>query len=94
MIRFYAKRSAYTWKPTVWVHWLCAHSGYNVEKYANLYSHSSLPTERRHQGFKLDLRHAFQGWKVASPIVASSFLRCVVEQDALYLALHSFSVAK
>ena len=82
------------WKPTVWVHWMCAHSYYYIEKYANLFVYSSLPTERRHQGFKLDLRHAFQGWKIASPLIASRFLRSVVEQDALDLALHSLPSAK
>ena len=82
------------WKPTVWVHWTCAHSLYYAERHRNIYAFSSLPTERRHQTFKLDLRHAFQGWKLASPVVASRFLRCVVEQDALDLSLSTLPPAK
>ena len=83
------------WKPAVWVHWLCAHSVFFfIEQHANLYVFSSLPVERRHQGFKLDLRHAFQGWKIASPILAARFLRTVIEQDSLDLVLHDLPVAK
>ena len=79
--------TALAWKPTPWVHWLCAHSSFFVDLHLNIGSFSSLPTERRHQQFKLDLRHAFQGWKVASPITASRYLRTVVQQDSLDLAL-------
>ena len=82
------------WKPALWVHWVCAHSSYYIKQHSNLYVFSSLPTERRHQGFKLDLRHAFQGWKVASPIVAARFLRTVVENDALDLSMTALAGAK
>ena len=82
------------WKPALWVHWVCAHSPYYIRQHRNLYVFSSLPTERRHQGFKLDLRHAFQGWKVASPIVAARFLRTVVENDALDLSMTALAGAK
>ena len=78
---------ALNWKPTVWVHWMCAHSVDVLASNCNLYAFSSLPTERRHQAFKLDLRHAFQGWKIASPRMTPKYLKCVIEQDALHLAL-------
>ena len=58
---------ALTWKPTVWVHWVAVHSAAHLRMHGNLHIFSSIPTERRHQGFKRDLRHAFQGWKITRP---------------------------
>ena len=70
------------WKPTVWVHWVCAHSGWYMEEYRNLYMFSSVPTEQQHRRFKVDLRHACHAFKRTRPRQGASALRHV-------LALHS-----
>ena len=49
------------WKATVWVHWTVAHSGYFMARFRTLALFSSVPTEKRHQTFKKDMRHSFQG---------------------------------
>ena len=40
------------WKPTVWIHWMCAHSCFVLEKYKTIYGFTSIPVEYRHQKFK------------------------------------------
>jgi hypothetical protein len=75
------------WKVSIWVHWLCAHSGYFMGLYRHLYGFSSLPTERRHQHFKMDLRHAFHGWKLTNPLIGCKYLQHLVELDAMDLGL-------
>ena len=37
--------TALGWKPTVWLHWVCAHSGYYMATFRSLYTFSSIPTE-------------------------------------------------
>ena len=71
------------WAPTVWVHWVVAHSGYFLQLYHNLAQFSSVPTERRHQGFKRDLRYSFQGWKISQPSLSNKALAHVLSLDAL-----------
>lgn len=80
------------WKPTVWVHWVCAHSSFYVHSFRSIYSFTSIPTEHRHQKFKMDLRHAFEGWKFANPLVTSRWLTRVVNLDALDQGLHLLSL--
>jgi hypothetical protein len=74
---------AFKWKPSVWVHWMVAHSTFYVKLHKTIYLFSSVPTEHRHQLFKLDLRHSFQGWKLINPRCNERGLRHVVELDAL-----------
>ena len=54
----------------------------------SIYLFSSVPSEHRHQTFKLDLRHSFQGWKLVNPRCNERGLRHVVEMDALNQGLH------
>ena len=79
------------WKPAVWVHWVCAHSSFYVHTFRSIYSFTSIPIEYRHQKFKMDLRHAFEGWKFANPLVTSRWLTRVVNLDALDQGLHLLS---
>lgn len=71
------------WKPTVWVHWACAHSGFFVSMYKSLYAFSSIPTEHRHQKFKQDLRNTCQAWKFQAPLRCKGYLVRCLELDAL-----------
>ena len=74
---------ALQWRPTVWVHWVMAHSMCLLQTFRNLAVFSSMPSERRHQQFKRDLRHAFKGWQVVNPRVGTAALTHVLELDAL-----------
>ena len=78
---------AFKWKPSVWVHWMVAHSGYYIHKHRSLYFFSSIPCEHRHQGFKRDLRHCFQGWKLLRPSLSVKGVCHVVELDSIDQAL-------
>ena len=80
------------WKPTVWVHWVCAHSNFYVTSYRSLFDFSSIPTEKRHQTFKLDLKHAFEGWKFKNPSLTCRYLARVVNLDALDQGLRLLSL--
>ena len=74
---------ALQWRPTVWVHWVMAHSLCLLQMFRNLAVFSSMPSERRHQQFKRDLRHAFKGWQVVNPRMGTAALTHVLELDAL-----------
>ena len=74
---------AFKWKPSVWVHRMVAHSGYYNRKHCSLYYFSSIPCKHRHQGFKRDLRHCFQGWKLLRPSLRVKGVRHVVELDSI-----------
>ena len=52
------------WKPAVWLHWVCCHSTELARLYGNFFIFSTIPTERRHVSWKMDIRHSFQGWKL------------------------------
>ena len=71
------------WKPTVWVHWACAHSSFFVVTYKTIYAFSSIPTEHRHQKFKQDLRNTCQAWKFRDPLRCKGYLKRCLEMDAL-----------
>ena len=71
------------WKPTVWVHWACAHSGFFVTKYRTVFGFSSIPTEHRHQKFKQDLRNTCAAWKFRDPLRCKGYLKRCVKLDAL-----------
>ena len=79
------------WKPTVWLHWVCAHSTFYMSKYRSICSFTSIPTEHRHQSFKMDLRHAFEGWKFKNPHLTQRWLCRVVDLDALDQGLRLLS---
>ena len=80
------------WKPTVWVHWLCAHSSYYLEAHRSMYIFSSIPSEYRHQGFKRDLRFTFQGWRVKQPVLMAPSLRKTIHLDALDKGLQLLAI--
>ena len=71
------------WKPTVWVHWVCAHSNFFAATYQTLFAFSSIPTEHRHQRFKADLRNTCSAWKFRDPLRCKGFLKRCVDLDAL-----------
>ena len=71
------------WKPTVWVHWACAHSSMFLANYRTGYAFSSIPTEHRHQHFKQDLRNTCQAWKFRAPLRCKGYLKRCLELDAL-----------
>ena len=74
---------AFKWKPSVWVHWLVAHSNFYMKTHRSIYLFSSIPSEHKHQHFKRDVRHSFQGWKLTKPRVSVRGLQHVVELDGL-----------
>ena len=71
------------WKSTPWVHWICAHSNFFARKYGSIYLFSSIPTERKNQPFKRDLKNCFKGWSLRRPMFTRNGLRHVVNMDAL-----------
>lgn len=71
------------WKPTVWVHWTCAHACFFVGTYRTLFAFSSIPTEHRHQRFKQDLRNTCSAYKFQDPLRCKGFLKRCIELDAL-----------
>ena len=79
------------WKPSVWLHWVCAHSTFYMSTYRSISSFSSIPTEYRHQTFKMDLRHAFEGWKFKNPLLTQRWLCRVVDLDSLDQGLRILS---
>ena len=85
--RFTEAWRALSWKPTIWVHWVSAHSSFFMRHHLSLYLFSSIPTEKRHQNFKMDLRHCFQGWKLSRSYLHGRGLVHVVNLSALDLGL-------
>ena len=71
------------WKPTVWVHWAAAHSGFYMERYRSIYLFSNISTEVRNSGFKVELRNCFKGWSVRRPLLNRRGLKHVVNMHAL-----------
>ena len=79
------------WKASVWVHWVVCHSSFF--RYRNLYCFSSIPTERRHSLFKMDLRHCYLGYSMSRPHLARRGLLHVVNMHALDLGLELYTLA-
>ena len=75
------------WKPTLWVHWVCAHSGFVMGAYRTWYGFTSVPTEQRHKRFKRDLANTCQSWKYLNPGRCKGYLQRCIELDALDLGL-------
>ena len=80
------------WKPTVWVHWVCAHSLWFLQTYQTLYAFSSIPTEHRHQRFKLDLRNTCAAYKFKDPSRCKGYLQRCIQLDALDQGLRSLAL--
>ena len=74
---------ALTWKPTMWVHWVVCHSGFFMARHRSLFLFSSIPSEKKHQRFKRDIAHSFQGWKVTRPTLAGRAVAHAVALDAV-----------
>jgi hypothetical protein len=75
------------WRGTLWIHWATAHSHHLLKTWRTLYFFSSIPTERRHAPFKMDLRHCFHGWKLSRPAFSVRGLLCALHLDALDVGL-------
>ena len=71
------------WSFPVWVHLVVCHSGAHLQRWGNFIKFSSIPTEWRNKGFKMDIRHCFQGWKLSKPYVTRWGLRHALHLDAL-----------
>jgi hypothetical protein len=85
--RFVECWEGFAWKPTPWVHWVCAHSKAFMHTHLNWSVFSSIPTEHRHQKFKRDLRNTCQSHKFLNPDRCRGFLQRVIELDALDMGL-------
>ena len=85
---------AFQWRPTVWVHWVVCHSAFFMGQYHTLYTFSSLPSERKHQTFKRDVRHSFQGWRLSNPHLSCTALVHLLELDALDQGLRQHSAER
>jgi hypothetical protein len=85
--RFVECWQAFTWKPTPWVHWVCAHSKTFLSFHHSWSGFTSVPTEHRHQKFKRDLKNTCQSYKFLNPDRCKGYLQRVLELDALDLGL-------
>lgn len=75
------------WKPAHWCHWVLVHSVQVAKLWRNFSIFSSVPTERRHIEFKMDIRHCFQGYKLSKVALARRFAQHLLEMDALDMGL-------
>ena len=71
------------WQPAVWLHWVGVHSVAVATAWKNFYLFSSIPKERRHQEYKLDIRHSCQAWKRSSPHLSTRGLLHAHAMDCL-----------
>ena len=78
---------ALSWKGTVWVHWVIAHSAHLLSLHATISAFSSIPTEHKHKIFKVDVRHSFHGGRDRKRHLTSGGLEHVVNKHALDLGL-------
>ena len=78
----------------VWVHWCVCHSAPLLMKWHNLAKFSSIPTEWRNQGFKMDIRHCFQGFKLSKPYVTRWGLKHSLVFDALDWGIRTWYARK
>ena len=75
------------WKPAHWCHWVLVHSVQVAKLWRNFSIFSSIPTERRHIEFKMDIRHCFQGYKLSKAALTKRFAQHLLEMDALDMGL-------
>lgn len=71
------------WTVPTWVHWVIVHSTSVLRRWHNFVKFSSITSEYRNQGFKMDVRHCFQGWKLSRPYLTRWGLRNCLHLDAL-----------
>ena len=82
------------WKPAVWCHWVVVHSVQVAKLWGNFGIFSSIPTERRHVEFKLDMPHCFQGYKLSKVAMTRRFATHIHEMDVLDLDLRMWALKK
>ena len=82
------------WQPAVWLHWVCVHSVAVATAWKHFYLFSSIPTERRHQEYKLDIRHSCQAWKRSSPHLATRGLLHAHAMDCLDQGLREWAARR
>jgi hypothetical protein len=82
------------WTVPTWVHWTIRHSALVAKTWRNFYVFSSIPTERRHQEFKMDVRHCFQGWKLSKPYLTWRGLVHVLRLAALDVGLQQWAMRR
>ena len=78
---------ALSWKGTVWVHWVIAHSAHLLSLHGTISAFSSIPTEHKHKIFKVDVRHPFHGGRDRKRHLTAGGLAHVVNKHALDLGL-------
>ena len=52
------------WVPATWVHWVACYFGVFLSRYHNRYMFSTIPSEKKHSAFKLELGHVLRGWSI------------------------------
>ena len=82
------------WKPAHWCHWVLVHSVQVAKLYRNFSIFSSIPTERRHVEFKMDIRHCFQGYKLSKVALAHRYAPHILQMDALDIGLRLWVIRK
>ena len=75
------------WKVSMWVHWTYAHSPYFAEAYRNIYTFSSIPSEKRNSPFKRDLHNSCKGWALLKPRLSRLSMGHVVNMNNLDMGL-------
>lgn len=71
------------WDVPTWVHWAIVHSRSTLRRWQTFLKFSSIPSELRNQGFKQDIRHCYQGWKLSSPYMTRWGLKNAIHLDSL-----------
>ena len=78
------------WTVPTWVHWVLVHSTAVLRRWGGLFKFSSIPSEFRNQGFKMDVRHCYQGWKLSKPYMTTWGLKQCIHLDALDWGLRRY----
>jgi hypothetical protein len=78
------------WTVPTWMHWIFCHSTAVLRRWGGLAKFSSIPSEFRNQGFKMDVRHCYAGWKLSRPYMTTSGLKQCVQLDALDWGLRRY----
>ena len=78
---------ALSWKGTVWVHWVVAHSAHLLTLHGTISAFSSIPSEHKHKTFNVDVRHSFAGGRDRKRHLTAGGLAHVVEKNALDVGL-------
>ena len=84
----------FRWTVPTWVHWTIVHSTAVLKRWGNFVKFSSIPSEFRNRGFKMDVRHCFQGWKLSKPHITAWGLKHSINLDALDWGLRRHFAAR